>query len=191
MALTTVEDVKAHRLAQGNVMNTTPEKDDRIEALINAVSARFETYCDRTFLSSNYTEYHDGDGHGVIYTKQYPLTSVSGIWDDMDWNWEDNTLVDSTSYRIVDDNCVVFKSGSFLPGIYRQNIKISYTAGYETVPYDLVIACIDEVLRVLDTRYAPGVSYATNNDETVSFVTTDFLDTTKVVLNKYKRRGAL
>ena len=189
-ALTTREAVQNYRVFQGSVGKTTPEIDALIDNLIDATSARIESYCNRKFLSRSYTEYYDGVGASTLYTDNYPILSVASIYDDAVWEWDVSTLITGTSYRIANSNSIVAKSGySFSSG--SQNIKITYTAGYTTVPYDIEHACVVEIFRVFDKVKDIGVfSRTTATGDTSTYVTNDFIDATKTTLDKYKVKAA-
>jgi len=189
-ALTTREVVHSHRIANGERLNTTPETNNLIDNLINAVSARFESYCDRKFKSRDYTEYQDGKGLDVLYPKQYPITSVSGIYDDSNWEWGAATLVSGTEYRIKNDNCVVFKSSASALGDYSQNVKIVYTGGYSTIPYDLENACVNEVLRALGKIENLELEEKRSNEYLLKYITNSFLKETRMTLDRYRRKVA-
>lgn len=119
--------------------------DDLLTNLVNRISARIENYCRRQFRVRAYTEYHDGDGSAEVFLNQYPIQSVSGLWDDPNRDFEtvidaDNFLIYSSegSLRLCDEESA-FNLG-------RQNIKVTYSGGFITVPEDLEEACIDWVL---------------------------------------------
>ena len=187
-ALTTREAVHAHRIANGERLNTTPETNNLIDNLINAVSARFESYCDRKFKSRSYTEYLDGKGWSVIYPKQYPITEVTSIYDDGTWTWDASTLISGTEYRIKNDNSIVFKS--FSVGDYEQNLKLTYTAGYTTIPYDLENACINEVLRAMGKIENLELEEKRSNEYLLKYITNSFLTETRMTLDRYRRKVA-
>ena len=161
------------------------DDSDLIEDLINRVSTLFESYMNREILTRETTEYHDGKGLSVLFPKQYPITTISGIWDDYDWEWTSDDLVDSDDYRIVDSNYIVFKDITL--GAYSQNIKIIYTAGYTSTPEDIAQACITEVARMFKNRLEVDITSQTLADGSVSYSAKTFLPITVTTLNKYKR----
>lgn len=183
MALCTLSDVK---LLLG-IQSIDTNEDDLISTLIDNVSSMFETYCGRTFTSTTYTEYYDGLGGDKLYTNQYPIVSVSGIYDDSSWAYGVDTLIDSSYYRISTNGLSV----NLVPGqIFSEgsgNIKIIYTAGYTTIPLDLKQACIDEVARKYKRRDRIDVTAISLGNESISMFSDDFLPTTKIVLNSYRR----
>lgn len=161
------------------------DDSDLIEDLINRVSSLFESYMDRNILTREYTEYHDGGGNAVLFPKQPKITTISGIWDDYDWDYTDDDLVDADDYKIVDELYVVLKNTTF--NNYTQNIKIIYTAGYTTTPDDLVQACITEVARMFKNRLEVDIQSQTLADGSVTYFTKTLLPITKLTLDKYKR----
>lgn len=179
-ALTTISGVKAF------IGLTTTSDDSLLEDLVDSVSALFETYCDRNFLSREYTEYYDGNNITELFTNQYSITTISGIWDNSDWDWSDSDLIDSDSYRISSDSkYIVFRDTYLLD--YQQNVKVIYTAGYNSTPYDLEQACIEEVARLYKNKNQIDISSKSLPDGSVSYVVTDFLPKTLTILNKYRK----
>ena len=127
--------------------NEEVKDDGFIINLINRVSTRIESYCGRTFAASYYTEYHDGDGTSEVLLNQYPITHVSGMWDDIDRDFGDDCVVDSDDYLIYANEgrlSLYNDETTFLVG--RQNIKVCYSGGYTDIPEDLKQACVDLAL---------------------------------------------
>lgn len=122
---------------------------------INDFTAYAEKYCTRRFASTTYTnERYDGTGRDKIFLRNWPIISVSSLtidneaineatdYDDYDGYWIEPTL-----------------SGIKLEGcLYRvdkwdrgwQNVKITYVAGYATIPHDLREACFLAVKTMYD-----------------------------------------
>ena len=190
-ALTTREAVKQFRLANGEVLKTTTEVNNLIDSIIDAVSSKFESYCDRKFKSQSHEEYFDGKNSNVIYPNNYPITTVTSVHDDSEWLWGSDTLISGTEYRISnDENSIVFKNSSTTLGNYTQNVKLNYTAGYTTVPYDLEHVCIVEVLRTFDNIKNIGVFSKSEVNTSFAYVIEAFLNDTLIILNLYKKRTA-
>ena len=164
--------------------------DAVIVDLIDRVTAGFEKYCDRKFESRTYTERYDGDGSDHLYLKNFPITSVSGIFDDSDWAWAASTELTSTTYRIEDEIGIVRKSGYvFTEG--TQNLQATYTGGYSeaTMPGDLKQACVDEVSRLFTHRRDGDVTVKSTDEESITFAAKNYLPSTLRVLDRYKRIG--
>jgi hypothetical protein len=190
MALCTVSGVKAYY----GLTDSTTDIDNLLQSLVDSVSAQFETYCGRTFALSDYVEYYDGSGKNRLSLDQYPITTISGIWDDVNWLWTASTLISGTYYRTVNNSSLVFSDSATLTK-GEQNIKVAYSAGYATIPYDLEQACIEEVLVKYKVRKNVEIRSKTLPDGTVVYGGTDakepFRGSTTEVLNKYRKRTIL
>lgn len=181
MALCTREEVKSYMSMTGS----NSDIDSTIKDLCNRLSATIESYCGREFSSAEYTEYHNGYGNVILYTNNYPVTSVSGIWEDTSRDWPVNTEVDSDEY-FVNEGAIYRRDAYFLD--WPMSIKIIYTAGYATIPYDLKQACIVEVARSYEQRKEQGVDTKAYADANTTYVLDDFLPNSKLVIDLYKHR---
>jgi hypothetical protein len=188
-SLCSLEDVRAFLTQSAGKSQHTgySEADSLVEDLIDRVSTAFETYCDREFLSRERTEYYDGTGTRYLFPNYYPITSVSGIWDSTTWGWDSSNLISSDDYKIKNLNTIVLKSTVFSKD--DQNIKITYTAGYGTVPNDLKQACVEEVSRAYKNRKNIDVVDRAAVDGSSTRYIKELLPTTIVVLNRYLRQG--
>jgi hypothetical protein len=189
-ALCKLEDLKLYM----DIKTEDGEVDDAdlLIGLINQITAAMENYCGlKHFQSTVYTEYFDGGGVNELYPDHYPITSVSGIFDDDSWTWDSDTEISGTDYRIVDHNRILLKSYNIF-GDWAQNVKVVYTAGFASIPEDLKLACAKEVARLFRTRNDKGVeSRSVQNNNTFSrYVMEEFLPETKSVLNRYRVKGA-
>jgi len=186
-ALCTVQEVKDYYGMTGTDAST----DTLIEEVINGASQIFETYCDRAFLTDTYTDYYDGKGKSVLFVDNSPITTISGIWDDTEWNWATTSEISSANYRIADGNRVVFRDTVLNDG--DQNVKIIYDAGYASVPDDLRQTCTIEVARIVKESLNKTFYISSKQDASgsVSYTSQDFLPATFIVLNKYKRKYVL
>lgn len=142
--LTTVANVKANYGLDTNI--TT--HDTMLQNLITQNSKQISEECGRTFAAADYTEYYDGDGSDILMVNQYPINSITSIHDDVDRNFNSDTLIDSSYYHSVHDDAkggiirgdgVVFSKG-------KRNIKVVYNGGFSTLPGDLVKACEQMVM---------------------------------------------
>jgi len=165
------------------------QMDNQLEVLIDQMTAVFESYCERKFASRSYTEYHDGNAEKYLFPKHYPIISVTSIHDDSDWNWGADKLVDSTTYRIQDERVIVLKSSLWSKD--EQNVKITYVAGYATIPAELKLACIEEVARKYKNRNEIDVLARTAEDGSITKYAKDLLPSTKAILIRYMRVGVV
>jgi hypothetical protein len=99
--------------------------------------------------------------------KEYPITAISGIWDDTDRDYGSDTKIDSDDIIYGERNgvtpgIIVLDNDVFSIGV--KNIKITYTAGYvtdgdnENIPDDLKQALYKlvyaEMLEIKGTIFA-------------------------------------
>jgi len=191
-ALCNVDDVKLYmdlRDSEG----ATDADDDLFEVLINQISKQIETYCNIVFKESTYVEYYDGKGSKELFVDHYPITTISGIWQDSAWDWADSTEISSDLYRSADNNKIILYNSTFAK--YTQNIKIIYNAGYNIIPKDLVLVCIKEVSRLFRNRTTKGATFRREDTARGSmdsaFIVDEFLPENISVLNRYRIKGAL
>lgn len=190
-ALCSVDEVKNfyHMTDSGEVPSVS-NIDELIETLINGLTDSFEMYCAvKSFKSAAYVEYYDGNGNEFLFLNNLNITAITSLYDDTDWSWDSDDLIDSDDYRIVDNKYIVLKDSYFTKG--SQNIKASYTAGYSVIPYDLRQSCIEEVTRKLKHRKEIDLLSKTLTDGSVQFIEMGLMKQTKEVLNKYKMNWIL
>lgn len=122
------------------------EENGRLDTLLALVCAKIARHIgtlDFGPLQSR-TEYHDG-GQQFIYTRYFPIISVTSIHDDDDRDYDATTLLDTDEYYIDqnDGRCIYSDMGTFTAG--DQNLKVVYTAGWEsetTTPDDIQRAAL-------------------------------------------------
>ncbi len=161
------------------------DDDDLIDRLITEESKTISQECGRTFHSADYTEYYCGNGDNELLVANYPINSVSGIWDDTDREWGDDTKIDSDDIIISNriEGVVILKNTYFVKS-GLENIKITYNAGYSTIPTDLELACTQKV--VADYIEAKGGVNAIIEAETI-YRPDKLRKEAQKIINKYKR----
>jgi hypothetical protein len=192
-ALVTLEEVK-DALDISKII-----QDDIIVRLIDDVSSAIETFCDRQFKSRDYTnEDYDGDGSNVIYTKEYPINSISSLYDDPDRNFTSSYLIDPSNYVFYSEEgkiqliTTTGSSGMLLGNFSRgaKNIRINYNAGYDAIPYDLRMIATEITVKKLQTYSTRniGVNSVTTQGETMNIALNDILPEHRELLKmKYKK----
>lgn len=176
--------------AESNGFVSKDEDNTLIENIINWKSQEFNSYCGIDQLKSRqYTERVDGNGTGKLFPKRTPIISVSSIYDDIEWAFTSDSLVDSGDYVIHPNKQYIQMKYSYYFTLGVQNVKITYTAGYETIPNDIKLACIREILREFNRRQDFDVTAKTLNDGSISYVEKGLLTSTKDVLDKYRSIG--
>lgn len=134
-ALCSVADVKESLGITDNSQNNL------IIRKINQATEMIERYCGRRFASTVYTdEYYDADNGSTINLRNYPVSAVASLsYRQGDENISDWDSVDSQDY-FLDGNAGILEF-LFNIGSGWKKYKVSYTAGYTTIPADLAEAC--------------------------------------------------
>jgi len=159
--------------------------DNLIQDLIDRKTVMFSNYCEiDSFFIADYIEYYNGRGSEYLFVKNNPINSITNIADDTDWLWGADSTISSNDYRIVENRYVVYKY-TFADG--KQNVRISYNAGYSVIPLDLKQILIEEVWRNYKRRKEQDVLIKTLQDGSTHFVPSGLMPSTKQVLDKYKR----
>lgn len=172
-ALTTVANLQA---VVGSGITTA-----RCELVIEAVSRAFATYCGRTFeYGATVTEFHQGNGQQRLWLRRRNITAVASvyIWSDLQTvasmdSVLPGALVAETVYRTSDNDeqGVLYRAGGWpiAAGVWgdltgqpnlsqrAENIRVVYSGGYSTIPYDLQQACIRECAAQI-SRPVPGLT---------------------------------
>lgn len=141
-----------------------------LELLINGVSQAFEDYCGRVFRSLQSVtgtpsrsqlplEYYQGTGTQELRLRRYPITAISRIRvggteisaeELADCNKLTHLLEDGYLYRRVGwpISCQTYGdlTGDANPSSADYSIDVAYTGGYTTIPPNLKLACLSEVL---------------------------------------------
>lgn len=168
---------------------TSVNEDARIDNLIPKVSEQVKQLCRRTFVdyvNDTKVEYFDG-GHNLLVPTETPLLSVNSIEYSQNYGATYTELVEYTDYTLLKrDNTILSLSKlgfPWLPNGYR----LTYTAGYETLPEDLKLAVFELITYyikndgAIHSNKAPGT-----NTVQIEYVTTTALPShIKRVLDQY------
>jgi len=143
-ALTTFDMAKDHL----GIPDAVITSDERIKRHINAATDMLERLTDRMLKSrTGLVDIQSGRRNDRILVPQWPVTSITELWEDCDSDFTDTTkIIPSSDYRIETTSRgegigIVLKSGKIFPN-GKMNLKIVYDAGYATVPSDLEEACL-------------------------------------------------
>lgn len=188
--------LKEAKLALG-LDDTQSDKDEFVSRLINDISGLVEAYCDRQLKARDYTnEDYDGLGTEELYLNHYPVNSVTSIYDDANRDFTSSSLVDSDDYVFYDEGRVVLiavtttlTSTGFTMGY--KNIRVSYNAGYATIPADLRMI-VSEILIKKFKAYGDrtiGYTGISIGGQNISMTLGDLLPEHKMILDaKYRRK---
>jgi len=116
------------------------KNDQILFQLLSSSSYDIEAHCRRKLRGRTYgaggldAEIKNGDGSDKLFTNEYPIISVTSLWDDTLLNYSDTYLKASTDYLVWKDEGIIqlrtdaVKGSSFNTG--KGNLKLIYTAGY-------------------------------------------------------------
>lgn len=124
---------------------TSTTQDTVITSIIPKVSSLVKSICRRTFVdyvNDAKTEVYSG-GTVKMHMKETPLLALSGVEYSSDYGATYTDLVEFTDYVLdLEDNSInSINSAGFNKVV--NGYKITYTAGYETIPTDLKLAVLD------------------------------------------------
>jgi hypothetical protein len=138
---------------------------------IEVASQIIEDYLDRKIKSQAVIEIFDGRRDNRLILKQWPVTAITDVRFDSASDFSDpTTIVDSSTYRLVNAQEIVNLYGSWPIGY--QNIKVSYTAGYNPIPASIRNACLQLIEYLEDRRIQRDIGNTSKSKggESVSLV---------------------
>lgn len=147
-------------------------QDAKVERFINAASSAIENYCSRKFKSQTFTEYHDGRQSNSILLQQYPATKPTVVAIDGTWAFDSTSELNSNDYDVLENGWLTLRSSVFPRG--NRNIKVTYVAGYSTIPSDVSEACLMlvEYFYMHRNDRRSGVKSKSKNGENISYMET-------------------
>lgn len=159
------------------VATVQAEIDAIYELCINAASDMIERFLDRRLITQAYTVQLDGNAQRTIYPGQWPITSVTAVYDSTSWTWDATTLISSADYVVGEDE-ITLKQYNFRSG--EKNVRVEYTAGYDSpsapgsnaLPSTISHACymLTEWLYAMRSDRRIGVSNKSKTNESVGFI---------------------
>lgn len=130
-ALISLDDLKIYLKESGG------DHDSVLSIIINSVSTDFEGHLGRTLRQATYTDlYLDGNGEKTLFLPDWPVDSITSLEEDEEALTEG---IDEDYILYADDGYIV-RNGAWLEG--NKTIKITYKAGYTTIPKDVQLACL-------------------------------------------------
>ena len=184
MTLCALADVKTY------LGITDTNSDAVLTTLVTNASTLIESYCNRVFLSAPYTETRNGTGGPKLLLLNAPITAVASLTVD---GYGIVPAPDAISPGYLFDQQVLYirpgaYPGEFVRGI--QNVTVSYTAGYVTVPPDVNQACVELVAAKYAKRNRIDKHSETlGSAQTISFDLSDMPAQVKTALASYRRWG--
>ena len=168
--LTTLTSLKLFLQANPSISTPYGSLSDAtLNLYIAEVSALISEWVGREFALTAYTEYYSGSGTPLLVLNQRPVTVVTNVWEDIDGYWgtspdafDADPLVAGVNYALVPDQSDGSSRAGLvqnLRGVWRKrwtyatglltpqltsgmgNYKVSYTAGFSTIPKDIEMCC--------------------------------------------------
>lgn len=132
-----------------------------VQRVITAVSVMVKNNLSRDILSTSYTATFDGRGRRRIMLPNTPITAVSSvkIGDFGQLSVPARVVGGGAGYTFSDKFVYVDPPYRFEHGI--QNVKISYTGGYATVPADIEQATLTWIRVIMEGQnYSAAIAKA-------------------------------
>ena len=196
MAVTTLTSVKT----QGGIAASDTSRDAQLRSLIDGVTSLVKQRLNRELESTNYIEYHSGNGTPLLLLRHHPVTAVSLVCvDDLGYFGTAPrgcapalNLVEGVDYALIPGTNGRASSGfiqrigttwhrlptrafgvlSNLPGTPNGNIKVQYTAGFPVIPPAITMAVNALILKHASQASLGGAaSQMGYEDAHVSFFT--------------------
>jgi hypothetical protein len=150
--------------------------DARYGELIKTASAQIIGYCGRSFeIVAVENELHDGDGTEELRVDLTPIAAVAALSIDGQAESVSELAIYHTMVAFKDSgtyNARLRSTGRVFP-IGRQNVSISYLAGYAAVPREIVDMCKLQVVHLMNVGTKQGIVSETNQ---VAQATTTYSD---------------
>ena len=138
----------ANALEQSSVMmsylGAAAGEADAVDSILNAASWEANRITMRNLLSRAYSGtddevFYDGDGTQTLQTRQRPIVSVQNLYIDPDRSYGSDTLITASTIIVYKKLGELALDGDFFVA-GRQSVKLEYTAGYVSVPWQLRMA---------------------------------------------------
>lgn len=138
-ALTTVEDVKESL----GIVSSDTTKDNLIKRKINQATLAIENYTGRHFKETTYTnEEYPATHTNQLVLAQRPITSLTSLQvRDAGLNENSWNDVETSLYFAGTDKTAGVIDTLFNARGRSNSYRVTYTAGYATIPEDLAEAC--------------------------------------------------
>ena len=153
-------------------LNITTSTDDALlTRLVSAASDYIQTLLNRTIAVTAYSDILDGTGSARLMVANYPVVTVSSV------KVDGLPIPASTGVGVpgyVFNGTAISMRGSYRFNEDVQNVEVSYTAGYATVPAGLEQACIELIGLRYKERDRIGISSKGLAGETITFSQKDF-----------------
>lgn len=169
--LTTVANLKAWLSISADTA------DAQLQRLVTAVSVGILNWLGRDLKAVERIEAYDGSGSDLLLLRQVPVVSVARVI-------VDGQEIPASTYRAT-TTALVRVSGWWPTG--WGNVVVTYTAGYDPIPYDVEQACLELAALRWKERDRIGLASKGMGQETTAFITKDMPDSVRTALLDYRR----
>lgn len=183
--LTTLANVQAF------LGNTVAGDVAEINLLITAASQYVATYCSRIFQSQSYTENYNGTDSDRLVLRNWPIQSIQSLSVD---TVPIPAAANAAAAGYMFDQKVIYLTGSQYSdnNVFRftrgwQNVTVTYSAGYSTIPEDLAQAATEMVADKFKRRQNIGVAARQIAGETISYTQADVPPSALSVIKAYRK----
>jgi hypothetical protein len=174
------------------------------EDVLNRGTAILESLCNRRFKNVDhdqkcvaYTEYFSLENVSSIYTKIYPIFSISSVHDDADRVYGTDTLIDPGDYSCLGDDAEagIVRFDTPLTGGWPNAIQIVYKGGYSldtngyTTPEDLIGVMLELCGIIYKGRDNIGISSKSFSDGSAAFFNDKLSTYSRDLIFKYTKMG--
>jgi len=171
--LTSLDAVKAY-LGMSSAPNVA--QDALLVSLIERASGAIENYCQRQILCATRTEWRHGNNSKCMVLREAPIASIEAVSiGGQPVPLQEISLLGRT---------VCLKGRVFPSGI--NNVRIDYTAGYESIPADMQQACIETVALMFRRRDHLDVTSKALSGETVNYIVDELTPSSRRILSNYR-----
>jgi hypothetical protein len=157
---------------------TNPNQDAQIKAIIPMACQLARTLCRRSFtdyIDDPKVEVFTGGGP-KLYMSEYPLINLVSVEYSMDGGKTYTAMVEYSDFVINNEDMSVQTLYTTEFPARVNGYKVTYTAGYETIPSDLKVAVMDLVTYYLKSDMSVKSQRSVNsNNLQIEYITTDAL----------------
>jgi hypothetical protein len=180
--LCTVAELKSWLPNQGN------NDDVTLQSLITNASMQVLQYIDRPHILSSVlgllTENYDGNDSDRLLPRNFPIISVSSL--SIDGISIQAATTPTTAGYLWDGRRILLRGFRFCRGV--QNVQLSYSAGFPSVPLDLKQAAIEAFALTYRQRVRIGEkSNSMSGQVNVSFDMGDVPPRSMAIFSQYRR----
>ncbi len=177
---TTVAQVRPLLLLQPGADIT--EDQALLQTLCTGVCEEFRSVLNRDLNLANYVETRDGSGTNMLTFQNYPVTAVATV--QVGPGPQLMKTLATTDY-VWTRTAVKLRFGIFAQGV--GNVILTYSAGFATMPADLVLAASKTVAYRYRQLTRLGQNSKNMGQETVQFETGQYTKDVQNVLNQYRQ----